>query len=130
MAVRQSYLRQPSAQFDVAKWFLDAHPVSAAGRAGDDKRWQTADLRSSFRRIRHPTHVVVNSQCGQSRHQTRVREEIRGHERDSCTRTARAGDYKGNTLWTYERWWAGKPDPIPIQVEHNELHGFIRDNRR
>ncbi|HLX64158.1 MAG TPA: Gfo/Idh/MocA family oxidoreductase [Planctomycetota bacterium] len=115
---------------DVANWFIGAHPISASGMGGrTDKTRKTEIFDHHYVEFRYPNNIVVNSQCRQiGGTKSDVREEIRGTKGILYLGNGHAVDYKGNTLWKYDN--GGKRDPDPYQVEHNELHGFIRDNQK
>ncbi len=109
---------------DVANWFLGETPVSAFGVGG--RRIITPDQPSEIFdhfavNFIYKSGASVASQCRQYPGQGRVSEDFRG-TKGVCD-IGRISDYKGNVIWKYE----GKSGN-PYQVEHNELHDFIRKN--
>jgi predicted dehydrogenase len=109
---------------DVANWFLGETPVSAFGVGG--RRVITPDQPSEIFdhfavNLIYASGASVASQCRQYPGLGRVSEDFRGTK--GVCEIGKISDYKGNILWKYE----GKPENA-YQVEHNELHGFIRSN--
>ena len=109
---------------DVANWFLGQTPVSAFGVGG--RRVITPDQPSEIFdhfavNLIYPSGVSVASQCRQYPGQGRVSEDFRGTK--GMCEVGKITDYKGNIVWKFE----GKSEN-PYQVEHNELHKFIRTN--
>ncbi len=115
---------------DIANWFIGAHPISASGMGGRTVKERNSEIFDHhFVEYRYPNGIVVNSQCRQiPGTKSDVREEFHGTKgvlRLSGGNDAVATDYKGNLIWKYE----GKENPNPYQVEHNVLHGMIRENK-
>lgn len=112
---------------DVANWFLNALPVSAAGMGGRAVRkadHQTEIYDHHAVEFRYPNGLIVNSQCRQiTGCANSVTEEFHGTK--GILRPGSIVDYKGNTIWRYR----GKNDPNPYQVEHDALHAAIRENK-
>lgn len=109
---------------DVANWFLGETPVSAFGVGG--RRVITPDQPSEIFdhfavNLIYASGASVASQCRQYPGLGRVSEDFRGTK--GICEIGKISDYKGNILWKYD----GKSEN-PYQVEHNELHGFIRTN--
>jgi myo-inositol 2-dehydrogenase/D-chiro-inositol 1-dehydrogenase len=109
---------------DVANWFLGETPVSAFGVGG--RHFRNADQPSEIFdhfavNLIYKSGASVASQCRQYPGQGRVSEDFRG-TKGTCE-IGKIFDYKGNVVWKFE----GK-SPNPYQVEHNELHEFIRKN--
>jgi len=109
---------------DVANWFLGETPVSAFGVGG--RRVITPDQPSEIFdhfavNFIYKSGASVASQCRQYPGLGRVSEDFRGTK--GVCEVGKISDYKGNVIWKYE----GKPEN-PYQVEHNELHHFIRAN--
>jgi predicted dehydrogenase len=109
---------------DVANWFMGQTPVSAFGVGG--RRVITPDQPSEIFDHFAVNYIYKNgasvaSQCRQYPGLGRVSEDFRG-TKGTCE-IGKISDYKGNVIWKYE----GKPEN-PYQVEHNELHNFIRKN--
>ncbi|MEI6714283.1 MAG: Gfo/Idh/MocA family oxidoreductase [Verrucomicrobiota bacterium] len=109
---------------DVANWFLGETPVSAFGVGGRHFRNtdQPSEIFDHFAvNLIYPSGASVASQCRQYPGQGRVSEDFRG-TKGMCEK-GKITDYKGNVIWKFE----GK-SANPYQVEHNELHDFIRKN--
>jgi myo-inositol 2-dehydrogenase / D-chiro-inositol 1-dehydrogenase len=109
---------------DVANWFLGETPVSAFGVGG--RRVITPDQPSEIFdhfavNLVYKSGASVASQCRQYPGLGRVSEDFRGTK--GICEIGKISDYKGNVVWKYE----GKSEN-PYQVEHNELHQFIRSN--
>jgi predicted dehydrogenase len=109
---------------DVANWFLGETPVSAFGVGG--RRVITPDQPSEIFdhfavNFIYKSGVSVASQCRQYPGLGRVSEDFRGTK--GVCEVGKISDYKGNVVWKFE----GKSEN-PYQVEHNELHQFIRSN--
>jgi predicted dehydrogenase len=114
---------------DVANWVIGAPPVSAQGMGGRQVRDKASEIFDHhYVEFRYPNGITINSQCRQiAGTKNDVREEFHGTKGtiDLAPGHAVAQDYKGNVLWKYE----GKNDIDPYQVEHNELHAAIRENK-
>jgi len=109
---------------DVANWFLGETPVSAFGVGGRHFRNpdQPSEIFDHFAvNLIYKSGVSVASQCRQYPGQGRVSEDFRG-TKGMCD-IGKITDYSGKILWKFD----GK-SPNPYQVEHNELHDFIRKN--
>lgn len=109
---------------DIANWFLGETPISAFGVGG--RHFRSADQPSEIFdhfavNLVYKSGASVASQCRQYPGQGRVSEDFRGTK--GLCRVGEITDYKGNVIWKFE----GK-SPNPYQVEHNELHEFIRKN--
>ena len=109
---------------DIANWFLGETPTSAFGVGG--RHFRNADQPSEIFdhfavNLLYKSGASVASQCRQYPGQGRVSEDFRGTK--GLCRIGEISDYKGNIIWKFE----GK-SPNPYQVEHNELHEFIRKN--
>jgi len=109
---------------DIANWFLGETPASAFGVGG--RHFRNADQPSEIFdhfavNLVYKSGASVASQCRQYPGQGRVSEDFRGTK--GLCRIGEISDYKGNIIWKFE----GK-SPNPYQVEHNELHEFIRKN--
>lgn len=112
---------------DVANWFLGATPESAQGLGGRQIRnpeHPTEIFDHHAVEFRYPNGVVVNSQCRQiTGCANNVSESFRGTK--GILSAGNITDLKGNILWRHR----GKEDPNPYQVEHDELHDAIRNNK-
>ena len=109
---------------DVANWFLGQTPISAFGVGGRQMRYpdKPSQIFDHFAlNYIYPSGASVASQCRQYAGQGRVAEDFRGTK--GVCEIGKISDYKGNILWKYE----GKPANA-YQVEHDELHSFIRKN--
>jgi myo-inositol 2-dehydrogenase/D-chiro-inositol 1-dehydrogenase len=109
---------------DVANWFLGETPVSAFGVGG--RHFRNADQPSEIFdhfavNLIYASGASVASQCRQYPGQGRVSEDFRGTK--GICEIGKITDYKGNIIWKFEGKGAN-----PYQVEHNELHDFIRKN--
>lgn len=125
---------------DIVNWFLSGdslnggNPVSAqgmGGRAGTEPR-SVGEIFDhhyvEFRYGNEHNNAVMNSQC---RHQKgtwrRVAEEIHGTDGILYLGDGRITDLKGETKWQYRKPRSG--DPNPYQVEHDQLHQHIREDK-
>jgi predicted dehydrogenase len=109
---------------DVANWFLGQTPVSAFGVGGRQVRNpdQPSEIFDHFGiNYIYPSGASVASQCRQYPGQGRVSEEFRGT--NGICEIGKISSAKGTILWKYE----GKAANA-YQVEHDELHNFIRKN--
>jgi myo-inositol 2-dehydrogenase / D-chiro-inositol 1-dehydrogenase len=112
---------------DVANWFIGATPESAQGLGGRQVRnpeHPTEIFDHHAVEFRYPNGVVVNSQCRQiTGCANNVSETFYGTK--GILKVGNITDYKGNVLWRNR----DKGDPNPYQVEHDELHDAIRNNK-
>jgi myo-inositol 2-dehydrogenase/D-chiro-inositol 1-dehydrogenase len=111
---------------DVANWFLDAVPESAFGFGGRQVRvpGKSSEIYDHHAVVYHyPNGIVVNSQCRQFPGVNRVTEEFVGTK--GRLTAGRIVDLKGNTVWQHR----GRRGLDPYQVEHNELHAAIREDK-
>jgi predicted dehydrogenase len=116
---------------DVANWFLGSPPLEAASGLGG-RQVRTPGKPSEIYdhhaiEYRYPGNVVVSSQCRQiNGSKGEVREEFHGTKGILNTHPgfAEVTDYKGNTIWKF----SGKNEN-PYQVEHNEFHDAIRNDK-
>jgi myo-inositol 2-dehydrogenase/D-chiro-inositol 1-dehydrogenase len=109
---------------DVANWFLGQTPLSAFGVGGRQVRNpdQPSEIFDHFGiNYIYPSGASVASQCRQYPGQGRVSEEFRGT--NGICEIGKISSTKGTILWKYE----GKAANA-YQVEHDELHNFIRKN--
>ena len=111
---------------DVANWFLDKLPESAYGVGGRQNRvpGQPSEIYDHHAvNFVYPGGVRIASQCRQfPGGMDRVNEEFQGTK--AFVKIGEITDYSGKVLWKYE----GKSDN-PYQVEHDELHDAIRNDR-
>ena len=115
---------------DIANWFLGRLPQTAYGLGGLQNRnaaqpTQIYDHHAVT--FGYPGHVSVFSSCRQfPGGENRIEEEFRGTKGIVKTRAAFAQitDLDGKLVWKYE----GKGRD-PYQVEHDELHDAIRNDR-
>ena len=112
---------------DIANWVLDAVPESAFGIGGQQVRvpGQSSEIYDHHAvNFSYPGGVRIASQCRQfPGGENRVTEEFQGTK--GTVRIGQITDYAGNTLWKYEG-----PKPNPYQVEHDELHDAIRNDKK
>jgi len=111
---------------DVANWVLDAVPESAYGVGGRQNRvpGQSSEIYDHHAvNFSYPGGVRIASQCRQFPGGTgRVDEEFQGTK--GYVRIGQITDHSGKVLWKYE----GK-SANPYQVEHDELHDAIRNDK-
>jgi predicted dehydrogenase len=111
---------------DVANWVLDRLPESAYGVGGRQNRvpGQPSEIYDHHAvNFVYPGGVRIASQCRQfPGGDGRVNEEFQGTK--GFVKIGEITDYKGNVLWKFE----GKSDN-PYQVEHDELHDAIRNDK-
>ena len=111
---------------DIANWALGAVPESAYGVGGKQQRItsQPSEIYDHHSVIfTYPNGARIASQCRQfPGGEGRVDEEFQGTK--GTVRIGSIKDYAGKTLWAFE----GKAEN-PYQVEHNELHDAIRNDK-
>ena len=111
---------------DIANWVLDRLPESAYGVGGRQNRvpGQPSEIYDHHAvNFVYPGGVRIASQCRQfPGGDGRVNEEFQGSK--AYVKIGEITDYKGNVLWKFE----GKSDN-PYQVEHDELHDAIRNDK-
>ena len=111
---------------DIANWVLDRLPESAYGVGGRLNRvpGQSSEIYDHHSvNFTYPGGVRIASQCRQfPGGDGRVNEEFQGTK--GFVKIGEITDYKGNVLWKFE----GKSDN-PYQVEHDELHDAIRNDK-
>jgi myo-inositol 2-dehydrogenase/D-chiro-inositol 1-dehydrogenase len=111
---------------DVANWVLDAIPEAAYGVGGKQLRKpkQPSEIYDHHSvNFTYPNGVRIASQCRQfPGGDNRVNEEFQGTK--GYVRIGHITDHAGKTLWKFE----GKSDN-PYQVEHDELHDAIRNDK-
>jgi predicted dehydrogenase len=111
---------------DIANWVLDRLPESAYGVGGRQNRvpGQSSEIYDHHSvNFTYPGGVRIASQCRQfPGGDGRVNEEFQGTK--GFVKIGEITDYKGNVLWKFE----GKSDN-PYQVEHDELHDAIRNDK-
>ncbi|MFM7109352.1 MAG: Gfo/Idh/MocA family protein [Planctomycetaceae bacterium] len=115
---------------DVANWFLDRLPESAYGVGGRQNRvpGQPSEIYDHHSvNFAYPGGVRIASQCKQfPGGENHVDEHFQGTKGmlSMSPGHSRITDLDGKELWNF----AG-PNPDPYQVEHNELHEAIRQNK-
>ncbi|MFM8415809.1 MAG: Gfo/Idh/MocA family protein [Planctomycetota bacterium] len=117
-------------QLDVANWVLggDAphgyHPESAYGVGGRLDRSVNSEIYDHHAvNFGYPKGVRISSHCKQiSGGEGRVNEEFQGTK--GHVRIGEITDYDGKVLWKFDG-----PNPNPYQVEHDELHDAIRNDK-
>jgi hypothetical protein len=111
---------------DIANWLLERLPESAYGVGGqqDRKPGQSSEIYDHHAvNFVYPGGVRIASQCRQfPGGDGRVTEEFQGTK--GYVKIGEITDYKGNVLWKFD----GKSDN-PYQVEHDELHDAIRNDK-
>ncbi len=115
---------------DVANWVLGAdaplgyHPVKAYGIGGRQDRSRNSEIYDHHSiNFSYPRGVQILSQCRQfPGGDTRVNEFFQGSK--GTVKIGEITDYDGKVLWKY----AGK-SPNAYQVEHDELHDAIRNDK-
>lgn len=111
---------------DIANWVLDRLPENAYGVGGRQNRvpGQSSEIYDHHSvNFTYPGGVRIASQCRQfPGGDGRVNEEFQGTK--GLVKIGEITDYKGNVLWKFE----GKSDN-PYQVEHDELHDAIRNDK-
>jgi len=126
---------------DVVNWFVSGdsvaggNPISAyglGGRAGREPRsvGEIFDHHAvEFRYGNDHNNTIMSSQCRHIRGcANKVAEEIHGSEGILYLGQARITDLKGNMKWQH-RSPRGQKDPNPYQVEHDQLHQAIREDK-
>lgn len=132
---------------DVVNWFVSGdsvmggNPVSAQGM-GSRSGWESPKSGEIFDHhyveFRYDNGVIMNSQCRQIKGTyRRVEEEISGSEGilTMSQGKAVAKDYKGNEIWKWgvqeggDRRRDAPKAANPYQVEHDQLHAAIRENK-
>jgi myo-inositol 2-dehydrogenase / D-chiro-inositol 1-dehydrogenase len=111
---------------DVANWFLGAPPESAVGFGGRQVRTpgKSSEIYDHHAVVyTYPGGITVNSQCRQFPGVNNVSEVFHGTK--GTLMAGRIVDRKGNVVWSHR----GRRDADPYQVEHNELHAAIRDDK-
>jgi predicted dehydrogenase len=111
---------------DVANWVLDAIPESAYGVGGRQNRiaGKPSEIYDHHAvNFSYPNGVRIASQCKQyPGGENRVNEEFQGTK--AFVKIGEITDYSGKVLWKFEG-----QNPNPYQVEHDELHDAIRNDR-
>jgi myo-inositol 2-dehydrogenase/D-chiro-inositol 1-dehydrogenase len=117
-------------QLDVANWVLggDApqgyHPETAFGVGGRQDRSKNSEIYDHHAvNFAYPGGARIASHCRQiNGGEGRVNEEFQGTK--GYVRIGEITDYDGKVLWKFEG-----PNPNPYQVEHDELHDAIRNDK-
>jgi predicted dehydrogenase len=111
---------------DIANWVIGAEPESAYGVGGKQNRvpGQPSEIYDHHAvNFTYPNGVKIASQCRQfPGGDGRVNEEFQGTK--GYVKIGEITDYSGKTLWKF----SGKGEN-PYQVEHNELHDAIRNDK-
>ncbi len=111
---------------DVANWVLERLPESAYGVGGRQNRMpgQPSEIYDHHAvNFVYPGGVRIASQCRQfPGGDGRVNEEFQGTK--GFVKIGEITDYQGKVLWKFE----GKSEN-PYQVEHDELHDAIRNDK-
>ncbi len=115
---------------DVANWVLGADaplgysPVKAYGIGGRQDRTRNSEIYDHHAvNFSYPNGVRIASQCRQfPGGDNRVNEEFQGTK--ATVKIGEITDYDGKVLWKFE----GRP-PNAYQVEHDELHDAIRNDK-
>jgi len=109
---------------DVANWFLDALPERAYGVGGRQDRSKNSEIYDHHSVcFSYPGGARIMSQCRQfPGGANRVDEEFQGTKGN--VRIGHITDFDGKTLWKFSG-----PNPNPYQVEHDELHDAIRNDK-
>jgi len=115
---------------DVANWVLgtDApqgfHPDAAYGVGGRQDRGKNSEIYDHHAvNFTYPNGVRIASQCRQfPGGDGRVNEEFQGTK--GYVRIGEITGYDGKVLWKFDG-----PNPNPYQVEHDELHDAIRNDK-
>jgi len=111
---------------DVANWILDRLPETAYGVGGKQNRvpGQPSEIYDHHAvNFVYPGGVRIASQCRQfPGGDGRVNEEFQGTK--ATVKIGEITGYDGKVLWKFE----GKSDN-PYQVEHDELHDAIRNDK-
>ena len=111
---------------DIANWMLGAVPESAYGVGGRQNRvpGQPSEIYDHHAvNFSYPGGVRIASQCKQfAGGDGRVNEEFQGTK--GFVRIGEITDFKGNVLWKFEGQKSN-----PYQVEHDELHDAIRNDK-
>ena len=111
---------------DVANWVLDRLPETAYGVGGRQNRIpnQPSEIYDHHAvNFAYPGGVRIASQCKQfPGGDGRVNEEFQGTK--AYVRIGEITDYSGKVLWKFSG-----PTPNAYQVEHDELHDAIRNDK-
>jgi len=111
---------------DVANWILDKLPESAFGVGGKQNRVpnQPSEIYDHHAvNFVYPGGVHIASQCRQfPGGDGRVDEEFQGTK--ATVKIGEITDYSGKVLWKFQG-----QNPNPYQVEHDELHDAIRNDK-
>jgi len=115
---------------DVANWVLGAdapqgyHPETAYGVGGRQDRSKNSEIYDHHAvNFAYPRGVRIASHCKQiNGGEGRVNEEFQGTK--ASVKIGQITDYDGKVLWKFEG-----PTPNPYQVEHDELHAAIREDK-
>jgi myo-inositol 2-dehydrogenase/D-chiro-inositol 1-dehydrogenase len=111
---------------DVANWILDRLPETAYGVGGRQNRVpnQPSEIYDHHAvNFTYPGGVRIASQCKQfPGGDGRVNEEFQGTK--AYVRIGEITDYSGKVLWKFSG-----PNPNAYQVEHDELHDAIRNDK-
>jgi predicted dehydrogenase len=117
-------------QLDIANWVLGAkasqgvHPETAFGVGGRQDRSRNSEIYDHHAvNFAYPGGARIASHCRQiSGGEGRVNEEFQGTK--AFVRIGEITDYDGKQLWKFDG-----PNPNPYQVEHDELHDAIRNDK-
>jgi predicted dehydrogenase len=117
-------------QLDIANWVLGAkasqgvHPETAFGVGGRQDRSRNSEIYDHHAvNFAYPGGARIASHCRQiSGGEGRVNEEFQGTK--AFVKIGEITDYDGKRLWKFEG-----PNPNPYQVEHDELHDAIRNDK-
>jgi myo-inositol 2-dehydrogenase/D-chiro-inositol 1-dehydrogenase len=111
---------------DIANWVLDKAPESVYGVGGRQNRvpGQPSEIYDHHAvNFTYPGGVRIASQCKQfPGGDGRVNEEFQGTK--AFVKIGAITDYSGKVLWKFEG-----PSPNAYQVEHDELHDAIRNDK-
>jgi predicted dehydrogenase len=116
---------------DVANWVLGEdgpaafHPAKAYGIGGKQDRSRNSEIYDHHAvNFTYPNGVSIASQCRQfPGGDNRVDEFFQGSK--GIVRIGQITDYAGKVLWKF----SGKKVPNAYQVEHDELHDAIRNDK-
>jgi myo-inositol 2-dehydrogenase/D-chiro-inositol 1-dehydrogenase len=117
-------------QLDIANWVLGAdapqgyHPETAFGVGGRQDRSRNSEIYDHHAvNFAYPGGVRIASHCRQiNGSEGRVNEQFQGTK--ALVRIGEIKDYDGKVLWKFDG-----PNPNPYQVEHDELHDAIRNDK-
>jgi myo-inositol 2-dehydrogenase/D-chiro-inositol 1-dehydrogenase len=117
-------------QLDIANWVLGAqasqgvHPETAFGVGGRQDRSRNSEIYDHHAvNFAYPGGARIASHCRQiSGGEGRVNEEFQGTK--AFVKIGEITDYDGKRLWKFEG-----PNPNAYQVEHDELHDAIRNDK-